>query len=551
MPNNFGGRRRKAPSAKPKPYKPLKLSPQQSDIMDWVSDTDSGSLIIEARAGCGKTSTLMEMLPRIVDHNRRATVCLLAYNRAIAEELKLRVAGMPAAVRYNATVGTCHSVGWGLLRPLLHSKGGKKNGGKVSMMIAQYSRRDVTTAYIRKDFGSLIKKMVDLAKQHVAPADVTPDWDLWPHIVEHFNLEQYVTLEAKLGFDDPIGHAIELACELYRMSLDEVSNNSFLDFEDMILCPLLSGAVKPTYDYVLLDEAQDSNPARRQLALGLLSDNGDGDHGRTGRLIAVGDDKQAIYGFTGASSDALDQIRQATDAITMPLTVTYRCPKRVVAEAQQYVPDIEAHDTAPTGSVGRGSVDSIIRLGETGELNSGSKVILCRCLAPLLRLAYAFLKRGIKCHIEGKDYMSFIRRTAESCWDDDPTVFLGNLQEYTKAEVDKLAEKQQNSKAATLEDTSELLQFVTGALLDQQVSVKKTIEVLDFVQDLFTSSEGVTMCSIHKAKGREWDAVFILYPELIPIKWAKMDWEKAQESNLACRHHAVQGHLGVHRNGGG
>src|SRR5690606_18120963 len=97
------------------------------------------------------------------------------------------------------------------------------------------------------------------------------------------------------------------------------------------------------FDNVLVDEAQDLNVAQRILIRRMLKEGG--------RLIAVGDPRQAIYGFRGADSDSFRLIGEEFNATDLPLTVTFRCPKAVVAQAQRYVSHIQAHETAPEGEV--------------------------------------------------------------------------------------------------------------------------------------------------------------------------------------------------------
>jgi superfamily I DNA/RNA helicase len=58
--------------------------------------------------------------------------------------------------------------------------------------------------------------------------------------------------------------------------------------------------------------------------------------GHSSRFVAVGDPHQAIYGFRGANSDALDKIVARFACRTLPLSVSYRCSKAVVAEAQKF-----------------------------------------------------------------------------------------------------------------------------------------------------------------------------------------------------------------------
>jgi superfamily I DNA/RNA helicase len=53
------------------------------------------------------------------------------------------------------------------------------------------------------------------------------------------------------------------------------------------------------------------------------------------------------------------------------------------------------------------------------------------------------------------------------------------------------------------------------------------------IDNLFADGNGKLLLStIHKAKGREWDNVAILAPELSPSRWARQDWQVEQELNL-------------------
>ena len=97
------------------------------------------------------------------------------------------------------------------------------------------------------------------------------------------------------------------------------------------------------FDVVFVDEAQDLNQA--QIAMVLSANKMDG------RIIAVGDPAQSIYQFRGADSEAIPNFINKLGAKTLPLSVTYRCPKRVVSLAQEIVPDIMASPGAKDGTV--------------------------------------------------------------------------------------------------------------------------------------------------------------------------------------------------------
>src|SRR5271166_2776439 len=116
----------------------------------------------------------------------------------------------------------------------------------------------------------------------------------------------------------------------------------------------------------------------------------------SGRLIAVGDSCQGIYGFTGADNDALELIAEQFHAIRMPLTVSYRCPKKVVEFSHKWVTHIEAHPSAIDGEVTEEEYHDEF-------LPDEGSAILSRVTKPLVTLAFSFICRRIPCKIEGRD----------------------------------------------------------------------------------------------------------------------------------------------------
>ncbi len=63
---------------------------------------------------------------------------------------------------------------------------------------------------------------------------------------------------------------------------------------------------------------------------------------------------------------------------------------------------------------------------------------------------------------------------------------------------------------------------------------KRVDELCKKIEELFsTTKSGVTLSTVHKAKGLENDRVFILRPDLLPLKRENQQpWEKMQELNL-------------------
>src|SRR6185312_9814990 len=303
----------------------IQLSPQQQAVLDW-SDNDKGSLILEARAGCGKSSTLINLVEHIIKQNSYTSIFVGAYNRPIADEFKAHL--QASGINWqNANANTWHGAGlaaWRKVTGWTPDEATKHiDENKLIKIIDEFCVTPAQQERI-KPYRQTILDAVGLAKQRAfGVLCQIDDQSKWYELVDHFGLDENLPEEVDMDY------FMKVCIWLYKASLLRCKET--IDFDDMILAPLFFKARVFPYDWVMIDEAQDTNAARRCLALKMLNPI-------TGRLIAVGDPAQAIYGFTGADADSLELIRSAVNAKTLPLTVTYRCPKAVVTRAQQWVP---------------------------------------------------------------------------------------------------------------------------------------------------------------------------------------------------------------------
>lgn len=125
--------------------------------------------------------------------------------------------------------------------------------------------------------------------------------------------------------------------EAYEKTL---ADRGLYDFDDMILRaiqalehnPDLKYTLQERYQYILLDEFQDTNAAQLRL-VELLTDN-PANEGRP-NVLAVGDDDQAIYAFQGAQySNMLDFFHLFRDVLVINLTENYRSRPEILETAQ-------------------------------------------------------------------------------------------------------------------------------------------------------------------------------------------------------------------------
>lgn len=480
-------------------------SPQQSAVFEFILH-GRGSAIVEAVAGAGKTTTLIEAC-KLIAQMPRTSAIFTAFNKKIADEIgeRLQAAGIDWKQVRSATF---HSLGYSAWRKV--APGCKVNSNKISDILE--------AGEVPFEFRSFVTALVSIAKQNaVGVLRSEGDMSMWFGIVDHHDLAERLE---NVNERDAVERGIAYARTALSASVE--LDHEQVDFDDMIYAPLIHDVRFWQNDFVLVDEAQDTNPARRALARKMLKPSG--------RLIAVGDPHQAIYGFTGADNDSLDIIEDEFGAARLPLTVTYRCPKTVVAHARQWVGHITAHDTAPAGSVIAMTQDEFMKM-EASAFDKGS-AILCRNTKPLVETAFALIRRRIPCHIEGRDIGEGLIKLANK-WKTVHTVadLRERLQLHLEAETERLSAKKQEAKLAVLVDKIDTLFVFMEALHDDSTIGELAGEIYKVFAD--SPAPGITLSTIHKAKGREWNRVYWLGRNRYqPSRFARQAWQQEQELNL-------------------
>ena len=481
---------------------------QQKGVQSWVWN-GTGSLNLVARAGCGKTSTLIGLLDAL-----DGRVFLGAYNKAIADELKVRVGRRPMV-----EAATWHSIGYRLLRQLFPTLESPESNKVKGLCLSAWK-------WDRK-YAKVVAEIVGYAKQAgfgIPGCPMINDEKAWTETMDHYDV--WEDIPAGISPD----RAIKDCQRIYRTSLDLIFQEGRIDFDDMILGPLYyaDGDKPELYDWVLVDEAQDTNQVRRLLAKLVLKTG-------TGRMIAVGDDRQAIYGFAGANHDSMELIKRDNAAKELPLSITYRCAKAIVAVANTWVPDITVHESAPEGEVrtithSKGRVDAFWQ-----EQFTTSDVILCRNTFPLLGIAQRLRKMGVACVVEGNSSKAIIALVNH--WGDvDIQTLMWNLDEWEKDQKAKWGEEGKN-RPEKLEAAMERLATVkhmAEGLAETDPVRKLTAKIEDMFGDGADDRDILRLCTIHRSKGREWNRVYLIGRNVYqPSKWAKQEWELTQEDNLA------------------
>jgi superfamily I DNA/RNA helicase len=245
-------------------------------------------------------------------------------------------------------------------------------------------------------------------------------------------------------------------------------------------------------------------PAQLEIAQGVLKPGG--------RICIVGDNRQAIFAFRGADATALDRLKINLNAAELGLTTTYRCGKRIVELAQELVPDFEAGENNPEGEI----LD--IPIEKLKETASPGDFILSRVNAPLVGIAMQLLQSGKRTKIAGRDIgrglvtlvMKFRARSVP-----DFLVKVENWLNKEKLRLEGQMAQATNGRKNTLKSKLEGI-FDQAEMLTSLADGAKSIDAITLkITDLFTDDglgeAGMITCSsIHRAKGKEAERVFIL-----------------------------------------
>lgn len=275
-------------------------SPEQEDFFSALRETSS-NLLLKASAGSGKTTTIIHACRQLPAGSR---VLFLAFNRDIADTLKAR---LPSSV----SAQTFHSLGLAAWKKTLFPKQVKISGDKL-FDILKTKLRD---AKDRELYLSPALKLTSFAKNVGVGSLITDCPATFLSLIAHFDV-QHEGLNARLA---------DISQKLLHAS-NEL--RTIIDFDDMLYFPLKEETRLDPFDYVFIDEAQDTNQVQRELLARLLTPSS--------RLVAVGDASQAIYGFRGADASAMSQLKDHFSMTELPLSVSYRCSQAVVKEAQKW-----------------------------------------------------------------------------------------------------------------------------------------------------------------------------------------------------------------------
>jgi hypothetical protein len=559
--------------------KEFALSQYQAHILDRLLN-GVAHLFIAALAGCGKTVTLVRLIKELMNKGltRGKAVVYLAFNASIKDELieKLYGTGVPAM--------TTHGFGFTEIlkrrfKELRDAEDKAVDQWRAStifqMVLADEKGLDYSDKSLKAVRNSDQWELRNSVCGNGGLVGFIKNWAIIPHYDKEkcywFDEDQYkqmmdlmnqyeIEIPEDFEAEDVVRYAAATVIRGIPLPGEKLDR---VDYDDMLYLPLALGLPFPKFHLVLTDETQDFNRAQELMLEKLIGDD-------FGRAIVVGDENQSIYGFRGADEhafrnihDMLSHTKKGVEVCDLP--INYRSDTAIIKHAQQWVPKLQGRGAALGEKDGEVRFDTMfgqamqaVNNDATDDPKKEQFAFLCRINLPLVVTAYWLIGMGKKVSIIGKKTIALPLLTIinELCgvvnkrtgnlpeWgteritdtaDEHGRVveegLLTRLATYRDVQGRKLEKEKHAKKKDELDSNCDCIELICNRVLDDSVeTVRREIGEL-FVED--PKDKGVIMLStVHRAKGLEWDSVYILRPDLMPHPLAESEKELIQERNL-------------------
>ena len=307
------------------------MNPQQQEAVREIEKP----LLIIAGAGSGKTLTVASKIAYLIEQGvGPENILALAFNQKAAEELKERVIGLLESSE-DLSISTYHSFCNQVIQDnILNTKLNAnfkvitdtaqlvfltKNINSFGIEHLEFNHEPYTLA---EEMAKFISRCKD---ESISPDDI----------------QQYIEKQEKKTLDE---EALEdLYClkdilKIFRAYEDYKLKNNMLDFGDMLCTvhnllknkPLILKKYREKFQYVIVDEFQDTNYIQLQIVYLIASQHG--------HITVVGDDDQSIYRFRGAYLTNIAEFKKMfPNYVEKALEHNYRSTKKIVAVANKLI----------------------------------------------------------------------------------------------------------------------------------------------------------------------------------------------------------------------
>ncbi|MEO6794233.1 MAG: ATP-dependent DNA helicase UvrD2 [Mycobacterium sp.] len=498
-----------------------------------------GPVCVLAGAGTGKTRTITHRIAQLVvgGHVAPGQVLAVTFTQRAAGEMRSRLRALGSATNGAAGVGAVQAL-------TFHAAARRQLRYFWPRVVG-----DTGWELLDRKFGVVARAAghagLRLSNDDVRDVAGEIEWAKASLI----GPEQYPAAVAAAGRDTPVD-AAQLA-DVYAgyEALKARGEVAMLDFDDLLLHTAaaiendaaVAAEFRDRYRCFVVDEYQDVTPLQQRVLSAWL--------GERDYLTVVGDANQTIYSFTGASPRyLLDFTRRFPDAALVRLERDYRSTPEVVSLANRViaaargrvagsklklvgqrdpgpVPTFREHpdEVAEAAAVAK----SIARLIQDGTAPA-EVAVLYRINAQSEVYEEALTEAGIAYQVRGgegfftrqeiRQAMVALRRVAERGTDGaGPDGGPSPLSDTVRQVLEPLGLTAEPPSGAKARERWEALGAL-AELADDEVAQRPDLDLPGLMAELRVRADsrhaptvqGVTLASLHAAKGLEWDAVFLV-----------------------------------------
>lgn len=542
------------------------LDPEQRRVATELA----GPMCVMAGAGTGKTRAITHRIAYgiAIGRYRPDAVLALTFTTRAAEELKVRLRELGAV---GVVARTFHSAALAQLRHFW----AVAIGGATPNIIKNKSQYIIESA-----------RRLGLPTDRALVRDLASEIE-WAKV----NLLTPDSLKNRLkGRELPSGYTAIDIVRLLRTYEELKDEHNVIDFEDILLLTiaiieendLIAAQIREQYRHFVVDEYQDVSPLQQRLLQAWIGPRDD--------LCVVGDASQTIYSFAGATSRHLIDFRRTYEhATVVKLVRDYRSTPEIVdlandllaarrpradSTAYSWAPPLELVSQRKSGpkpewfeyaddeKEAQGIAEDIKDLVEKDGLDPVNIAVLYRTNSQSAALEEALSAAGITYQLRGAEKffdraevraaMSMLQGAAKGA---DSTDSVGQLVRDNLKSLGwkPTAPQRSGQERARWESLETLVHLADRLIADREAEraraqangaheLPPALTLFELASVLHQRSlhkdapslNGVTLASLHAAKGLEWDAVFLagLSEGLMPISFAKSADEVDEERRL-------------------
>lgn len=400
------------------------LNPEQRKAALAVS----GPVIVVAGAGAGKTKTLIHRVATLIEMGvAPSNIMVVTFTNRAAQEIRDRLVAMVGDLGEHVAAGTFHSIIFNrLIKSPYESKYLERMGiDKDQVAILD---DDEGSKLLKEAFSALDEEDQELIEEN--------EWKVrdFERMLSEIrskgmDVDEY---ESKLGRGRIANDEKQrILVRFWRDYTQRCRQVHAIDFDDILVVasrmlqeePEIAARLAEEYQYLMLDEYQDTNPVQMQIMDSIARHHNN--------IFVVGDEKQSIYGFRGADiSVILSFKKRYPDAEQINMVRNYRSCNGVIgaanACARAMTQKLSDGQLIAMKQEGKGPPMIVEFPNSLSEATTVARAIQrdLRSGVPGKEIAVLYRKRGLKTELE--------RELIEA---DLPFELIGDISFYQKAEV--------------------------------------------------------------------------------------------------------------------